>query len=89
MLNRLDHHLSVMFVIYYLLNLASLPQAACVDVIVRIQIRNARLTKGSGVGFAVREEANFVYLQVRIKELCSRFRPSRMCSTKYHPVPLI
>ena len=87
--NRLDHHLPIMFVIYYLLNLARLAQAACVDVIVSIQTRKARLAKGLGGGFAVREEANFIYLQVRIREVCSRFRPSRMRSTKYQPVPLI
>lgn len=86
-LNRLDQHLPTMFVIHYLFNLASLAQAACVDVIFRIQTRKARLAKGSGLGFAFREEANFIYLQVRIRELCSRFRPSRMCSTKYHSVP--
>lgn len=49
-----------MFVIYYLLNWASLAKAACVDVIVSIQTRKARLAKGLGVGFAFREEANFI-----------------------------
>lgn len=32
---------------------------------------------------------NFIYLQARIREVCSRVRPSRRCSTKYHPVALV
>lgn len=86
MLNRPDYHLPVALVIYYLLSPA---QVACANVVVSIQTRKPRLVKGSGVGFIFREETDFIYLQVRIREECSRFRPSRMCSTNYHAVPLI
>lgn len=86
MLNRLDHNLPIVLVIYYLLSIAQVVRAG---VVVNIQTRKPRLVKGSGMGFALREEPDFIYLQVRIREECSRFRPSGMCSTNYHPVPLI
>lgn len=76
-----DHHLPITFVIYNLLNLASLAHTVRVDLIISLQTRKAfhprQTGKRVGVGFTFREEVNFSYLQVRVKEMSFRFRASR------------